>query len=136
MSEEIKPKKIRRLNLREKVFVKELIKNGGNQTAASKVAYPTTKDAPQNGHRLATRPAVKMAINEYLDSLYPDHGKEFVGLFKKAIEMANREGVTIKELLETLKTLSEISGMRAPKETHNKSLKATVSFPGMEKKES
>lgn len=130
MSEVRKPRT--KLTVAEKIFAREIVKNKGNQTQAALVATNAkdSQSAGVMGARMMQRPTVKREIAQILSERYPEHEEDFMRLLKLAMERALSGGATIKEINETLNTVATITGHKAPKETHTKSLKATVKLPG------
>jgi phage terminase small subunit len=123
-----KPKK-KQLSLKEQKFVHEYVANGGVGAEAARVAYPTSKNPTVIAAQVKQRPHVQESIQEKLDRLLPNYEEKIAELMQNTIAEA-LASTDLRAKTAALEAVTRISGMQAPKETHTKTLKASIKLPG------
>lgn len=126
-----KPRKtaFQRIDSRKQRFVLEVL-NGRSQTEAAALAGYSTKSPAAlrvQGSNLMSNPKVQNALQEKLDTLYPNLNEKVAAKLAEIMEMPLREGphspgVSISEFLATARFLQDVYGWKAPA----KSIRANV----------
>jgi hypothetical protein len=120
-----KPKK-KRLSIKEKIFVQEVLKPGVSQTEAYLVASPnvTRESAKELGHRMMERPHVQEHINQILEKMYPETAKNAADVI---MEIMNDPETRPETRLKCVEILAKLKGWNAPTKTQNLSAKVDMS---------
>lgn len=121
-----KPKKLR---YKEKRFVKEYIKNNGNGKQAVIAAGYNSSYPDKMANKILNRPHIQHTMAQILAERDVDYQGMAAELLLDVINTA-KASPDLKAKTDALDKVAKILGLAAPKEVHNKTLKATVKLPG------
>lgn len=123
--------KPKRLRYKEKRFVQEYIKHSGNGTAAVVAAGYNVKKPDKKAYKILQRPHIQQSLAAIMAEQNVDYEPMLAALVKNTLETALASG-DLKAKTDAVDKLAKLLGLAAPKEVHNKTLKATVKLPGTE----
>lgn len=108
----VKPAKPRRLTLKQKRFIAEYLKNGGNGRQAALIAYPNQTSHSANVQ--ATQNLNKPSIQAEIDKALQKHNATPDFAVGKIVEVANMEvdSKTAGSVLKASDTILELHGFR------------------------